>query len=92
MYTVFRTKTYVFAGNRSRISTAKGHAIAIVSTKQAHCTNMQHWPRRPQEELKKLLKCAHLGKQVRERILCSKEVTTYFSSKYIDNVSLHKQQ
>lgn len=61
MYTVFRTKTYVFAGNRSRISTAKGHAIAIVSTKQAHCTNMQHWPRRPQEELKKAVEMCSSG-------------------------------
>lgn len=77
MYTVFRTKTYVFAGNRSRISTAKGHAIAIVSTKQAHCTKMQYWPRRPQEELKKPLKYAHLGKQVRDRILCSVKGSHY---------------
>lgn len=42
IFTLFRTKAYVFAGKRSGISTAEGHAEVILSAKQMHFTKMQH--------------------------------------------------
>lgn len=40
MYTTFRTKTHIFAGNRRKLSTAKKHTTATVSAEQMHCTKM----------------------------------------------------